>query len=58
MENIISETTLKVIGGTVVAIVVVALGWTLFNGLVSSVSSSSSMFDRAEAISASTVKGR
>ncbi|WP_164160760.1 hypothetical protein [Stenotrophomonas maltophilia] len=58
MENIINETTLKVIGGTVVAIVVVALGWTLFNGLVSSVSSSSSMFDRAEAISASTVKGR
>ncbi|HFF6201693.1 TPA: hypothetical protein ACGCGR_000326 [Stenotrophomonas maltophilia] len=58
MENIISETTLKVIGGTVVAIVVVALGWTLFNGLVSSVSSSSSMFDRAEAISAFTVKGR
>jgi hypothetical protein len=58
MENIINETTLKVIGGTIVAIVVVALGWTIFNGLVSSVSSSSSMFDRAEAISASTIKGR
>lgn len=49
MENIFNQTALKI---TAVALVVVLAGWllvTVVTGLFNSVSSSTSMFDRADA---------